>query len=700
MYGVIPKKTSAVVTSTNASSLACVSMKKLLIFLLMTVVLGWGQNTDRLASGAGDPEAANSLDSPVSNLLTVLLENVNSTQAMSDVRTIWENDRWFTFPKFEETANNVAAMMRRAGLEDVEIGNAPADGVTQAGFWTEPLAWDVKTGTLEIVEPKVPEEMRVLADYQRVPTSLCMWSGPTPAGGVTTEVVLPEGDLSKLDLKGKLVLGRESKSELAKAGALGMISENTENLSLIDERGWVNAFGDNGWSFTKGSSPLVCFSITPRASHLLRQLLERGPVKVRANVDSRYYAGVYPYVTGVIRGTDGTNAEEVLSLGHLFEQGANDNATGAAAIIGATETLNRLIKEGKLPRPKRTIRILAMGECYGTLYYLKQHPDRMKKTIAGMCIDSPAGLRNLSGTEFTWVLDPHSASSYVDALILRLAQEYYPMVGRHWYWSEHSSGTDNYLGDPTINIPTVLPRGGYGVLSHHNSHDTPALVDPDSLRDLMVMNAAYAYFIASAGPKEMRWMSEVALSNGYVQLADATQKSLDRIVAAKTAARLSQLLYQETDRVDYNLQRESKAVKSAWDLRQGLAELAAFASEQKARLERAVQERAAELGLGDIRPAVPIPNPEAEKIVVRRKRIGTITLDDLPREQRDGYPAADFWSVPVSALYWCDGKRNLAEVIRLTQLEMGPQNFDFVGYFKFLEKHGYVEFVQPQSASK
>jgi hypothetical protein len=50
--------------------------------------------------------------------------------------------------------------------------------------------------------------------------------------------------------------------------------------------------------------------------------------------------------------------------------------------------------------------------------------------------------------------------------------------------------------------------------------------------------------------------------------------------------------------------------------------------------------------------------------------------------------------VPTSALYWCDGKRNLAEVIRLTELEMGPQTFDFTGYFKFLEKHGYVEFVR------
>jgi len=56
---------------------------------------------------------------------------------------------------------------------------------------------------------------------------------------------------------------------------------------------------------------------------------------VRANVDKPILCRVYPYVTGSFAGTDGANAEEVLSLGHLFEQGANDNATGVASIIGA-----------------------------------------------------------------------------------------------------------------------------------------------------------------------------------------------------------------------------------------------------------------------------------------------------------------------------------------------------------------------------
>jgi hypothetical protein len=631
----------------------------------------------------------------LTGLLKTITAAVDPDQALRDVRTIWNTDRWFTFPKFEETARNVAAIMRRAGLEDVEIGSVPADGVSQGGFWTEPLAWDVHVGTLEIVEPIVPDSQKMLADYQKVPTSLCMWSGPTPAGGVVAEVVAPSGRLENADLKGKLVLGqRTSKTALWRAGALGMISESTENRDLADERGWVNSFGDNGWSFTKDSSPLVCFSITPRGSELLRGLLAKGAVKVRANVDSRYFAGVYPYVTGVIRGTSGQAGEEVLSLGHLFEQGAHDNATGVASIIGAAGVLNRLIQTGKLPRPNRSIRVLGMGECYGTLYYLQQHPDRVKRTIAAMCIDTPAGLQTLAGTEHSWVLNPHAGNSYVDAFVLRLAAEYYPMVGRQWTSQEHRSSTDNYLGDPMIGIPTVMPRAGYGVHAHHNSADTPATIDPKSLRDLMVMNATYAYFLAAAGPSEKRWLAEVALSRGYQQVAATAATALDQVAAADSAERLGQLLYAGLERVQYTLHRESQAVRSAVDLGPELADFDAFAGQQRTRLETAVRHRAASLRLESIQPTALRSNPEAEKIVVRRKRIGTITLDDLSVDQREGWPAASFWGVPVSALYWCDGKRNLAEVIRLTQLEMGPQDFDFVGYFKFLEKRGYVEFVR------
>jgi len=686
-------------------------MKKLALFLIMSAVFVSAQTGTRggqtdssappspvvLARGHGFPGRFRGPDgpSPVTDLLKLLFQNVNSAEAMANVRTMWETDRWFDFRHFQQTAEHVAEIMRQAGLDDVKIGYAPADGVTQAGFWQEPMAWDAHVGTLEIVSPKVPEDMRVIADYQRVPASLCMWSGPTPPGGVETEIVLAPKDPRNADLKGKLVLGGHmSKTALAKAGALGIVHESATNPALLDERDWVNSFGDNGWSFTKGSTPLVCFSISPRSQQYLHQLLERGPVRVRANVDTRYYNGQYPYVSAAILGTDGAAAEEVFSLGHMFEVGAGDNDTGVASILEATSTLNRLIKEGKLPRPKRTIRILAMGERYGTLHYLYANQERVKRTIAGMCIDSPAGFQNLAGTEYNWVLNPQSATSFVDAFALRVAQEYFPMVDRPFHWSEYNSGTDNDLGDPMINIPTVAPRGGHGIQAHHTSFDTPSQVDPDSLRDLSVMNAAYAYFIASAGPEQMQWMAQLALSRGYDQITATTENSLDQIAAAKNADTLGRLLYWETSRVDYNLMRETKAVKQAADLPQGLAGLVSFAGLQKTRIESAVQQRASELHLGTIQPSIPRLNPEFEKIIVRRKRMGTLTMEDLSPDQREGYPVSAFWGPTTAALYWTDGRRNLAEVVKLTELEMGQSNFDWMGYFKFLQRHGYVDFVQ------
>ena len=53
-------------------------------------------------------------------------------------------------------------------------------------------------------------------------------------GGVETEIVLASANLD--NVKGKLVLGqRNSKTALARAGALGLISDNTENRDLADE---------------------------------------------------------------------------------------------------------------------------------------------------------------------------------------------------------------------------------------------------------------------------------------------------------------------------------------------------------------------------------------------------------------------------------------------------------------------------------
>jgi hypothetical protein len=536
-----------------------------------------------------------------------------------------------------------------------------------------------------------------------------MWSGPTPPGGVTAEIVEWS---QKGDVRGKLVLTKQNpaniKSELVKRGVLGAINTFTENPELQDGRQWVNAWGDNGWAFTKASTPLICFSITPRQAEFVRNRLAAGhTMRARAVVDTRYYQGVYPYVTGVIPGSG--SDEEVLTLGHSSEQGAQDNATGVAAMLESLATMNRLIAAGKIARPKRSIRLLLMGEMYGSMHYMSTHPERTRRTVAAMCVDTPAAPYDLAGTEYTFYMNPHVAKSYVDAFVLHVAKVYLPKVGRPWHWREFMSGTDTYLAEPTVGIPTVWPYSGTGPVTHHNSEDTVDRVDPRSLRDLAIMNATYLYYLANAGEREAIWLAELATNRGYEQVLSAAAPFVDRATRAQSGEELARIVAEGSEKISYFVDRESQSVLSVLRLvsqerrdavRAGISPLAGhlenFGRDQANRLREAANRRAGQIGVtlpAETRAESDPKLAEAAHIIVKRKRFGTIPLDDIPPDDREGYPSGAWDGRVIAALYWCDGQRNLAEVIRLTNLELGPEKFDFVGYFKFLERRGYVDFV-------
>ena len=639
------------------------------------------------------------------SLLAALGSDIRPGEAMEHVRDLYATDHWFTFPKFMETAQYLKRTLETMGLKDVEVVNAPADGVSQVGYWTMPMAWDVKRGRLEIEDSQAVGEFRILADYEKLPTSLGMWSGATPAGGIGADLVElrseQPAEIEKLDLRGKLVLTRQNPSgikwALARSGALGAVNTFSENPDLRDGRQWINSWGDNGWAFLAGGSRLLCFSISPRQTAYVRQLLaKKGSVRVKATVESRYYRGSYPYVTGVIPGTG--SGEEVLLLGHTSEQGAGDNATGVSAILEAAGSLNRLITAGTLARPRRSVRVLAMGEMYGTLHYLVNHRERVNRTVAAMNIDTPAAAYELPGTEYTFYLNPDVAKSYVDAFVLRVAREYFASVSRPWHWHAYASA-DTFMGEPMIGIPTVWPYSGKsGIETHHNSEDTPKRVDERSLRDLSTVAAAYAYTLAAAGEARARWLAELASERGIERVKAAEDSFEDRMAAAAGDA-LAGLLQKGLEMAAYTVDRERQSVESAARLAPD-ARVGEYAdrveragAEAAKRLRRATDRRAAALGRSTPVAPAAVADPQIEAagdMIVQRLRIGSLPLDEIPPDEREGFPSSAWDRVPQLALFWCDGNRRLGEVIRLVKLETGPTDFDYVGYFRFLAKHGYV----------
>ena len=288
--------------------------------------------------------------------------------------------------------------MSERGFDEVVIASTPADGKTKSGAWTNPLGWDVKQATLEVIEPaNVPDEIRYLCNYLDNPTSLNAWSAPTPPGGIETEIVLMEGSdpstLEKLNARGKIVLTsagtRGMKRYLDRSGILGFVGDQIEalNVDFVNANQWLNGWSDlpGGWWFTSyDSKNNFGFSISQKKANYLRNLLRAGTrVKVRATIDSRYYDNdTLDYVTGLVKGS-GPEGEEVLITGHMNEWGANDNAAGCSAIIEAVATLNDLVKSGRLPRPKRSIRVLLGAEMYGSLPWVEKNLGLLNsKTVA------------------------------------------------------------------------------------------------------------------------------------------------------------------------------------------------------------------------------------------------------------------------------------------------------------------------------
>jgi hypothetical protein len=192
------------------------------------------------------------------------------------------------------------------------------------------------------------------------------------------------------------------------------------------------------------------------------------------------------------------------------------------------------------------------------------------------------------------------------------------------------------------------------------------------LRDLVAINASFLYFVAAAGEAEARWLAGIALDRGYESVLAAREKGAEQIAYAvdrETAAVLSVLRLVPADRravVRGELESLVRSLKTFGELQ----------------LER--------VPAGQITQNDGVPHV-AGTIVVKRLGIGTIPLDDVAVDRREGFPSGAWDRAPIIALYWCDGKRTLAEVVRLTRLEVGPVRFDFVGYFRFLARLGFVE---------
>jgi len=108
-------------------------------------------------------------------------------------------------------------------------------------------------------------------------------------------------------------------------------------------------------------------------------------VEIESVIKAETLPGELETVHATIAG-DGSSNQDVMVSGHLFEgdlkQGANDDNSGCALTLEVGRTYIKLVAQGKLPKPKRTIHFLWVPEISGTNAWLAAHPEIEKRLIA------------------------------------------------------------------------------------------------------------------------------------------------------------------------------------------------------------------------------------------------------------------------------------------------------------------------------
>jgi len=641
--------------------------------------------------------------------------------ALQNVRQIATWHRIQASPGYRAAASWCTERLQAAGLQ-AELVAHPARPDHYHGNSRSFREWHCRAAELMLVAP----HQQRLCSYEAMEMSIIQRSTSTPPGGIEAELIFVERadrpeSYEGIDVTDKIVLccsaiHRSFEEAVVQRGALGLVVDVLPAQPPVRTREmmpdvvpytsfWWFDEQQTGWGF----------SLSPRQGDLLRDLLNRGPVRVRATVDAALYNGTFENVEALL---PGESAEEVLLISHLChpKPGANDNASGPAVLLEVARGLNRLVQDGVLPRPKRSVRFLMIPEMTGTHAYIHQHPERIAQTVAALNLDMVGGSPLHGAGPLTIERPSPALPSYVHDLICALYEEVaasantlagnFPYPVAPYVATPYSGGSDHYiLNDPLVGVacPMLItwPDRWY-----HTSHDLPEHLDPALLERVALATAAYLWWIANATlPQVLELAGRMVQSFGT---------ELERI---KRDCRTNRVpLDRSCQRLHFATDRRLADIRSLARLlpEEEQTTFAAFVTRKSAALEAARASAEEDLlALDDAGPVAAtrdVVEPavtEAPLLQHRftRKHAGPVELMGflplLSPEEQQAYRTeleqiahtthtsamALTYTVAPLLLFWMDGQRTLGEVVDMVELETGQRYDRFaLSYAKLLQR--------------
>lgn len=429
-------------------------------------------------------------------------------------------------PAHKRAAEFARDRLARAGLQNVHL---------------EPFkfgrGWSLEKLTVEMIEPRY-FPLIGYADAWSAPTSGDIVGTPRFIGGKTPDDVPGMRD----ELRGAIVMSQPmmttfvrkdrpqpsdpayvpmSASYATSVGSRPPTGQETPqaraqrmNRALKDAGAAVilkPSIGEHGTVFVTGrdGGPGAVPSITLSGEHynmIVRMLQKNIPVKLRVNVQSRFYdddGGNAYNVIAELPGSDPAVRDEVVMIGGHLDcwhtgVGATDNADGSTTVIEAMRIL-----EAIGARPRRTIRVALWGGeeqgLLGSKAWVADHLAGDRNAAAREHFDVYYNIDNGTGPIYGWYLqNDEAARPWFDQWLaplkdLRARRNVIEPVGS----TDHLSFTD--VG--VLGFNPIQDYANYDVRTHHTNMDTPERVDVNDIRQAAIVMATFAYEAAMAPTK-------------------------------------------------------------------------------------------------------------------------------------------------------------------------------------------------------
>jgi aminopeptidase YwaD len=463
--------------------------------------------------------------------VAVLAQELSGETAKRNLEGIARFHRQRGSQGFHSAAELVAERARAYGLSDVAMLQFPADGKIYYGTQRSRPPWDVEFA--ELWEVKGGAAAIKLASYDAEPVVL---AEDSESADVTTELVdvgegTKESDYAGKDVKGKIVLaaaqpGAVQDMAVGKFGAAGIVSyaQNQKTAWWGEDENLIR------WGHLETFSPNKTFGfmVSLKTGRALRDRLAKGEhIQLHATVKAGQHPGFTEVVTATIPGADPKLKDEEIAFScHLDHQrpGANDNASGCVTILEVARTLQKLIDDGKLARPARTIRFIWPPEIEGTLTLLNAKPEFAQRIKAVVHMDMVGG-GPVTKSVFHVTRGPMSLPSFVHDVAWAFGefvneQSYnfaaglpaeYPLVapegGKEPLLAQdtpYTMGSDHDVyQDSSFKIPAIYLNDWPDRYIHTN-FDTAANIDPTKLKRAAFIGAASGYFLAQMSDRDVQ----------------------------------------------------------------------------------------------------------------------------------------------------------------------------------------------------